>query len=152
MKNNTKVMSSLSDLEKKLDEVFEKKAPQLPESIKELMVKYGPYLSLIMIVLSLPLLLSAFGLSALVAPMAFLGGVRAGVGFSMGILVTLVVVAMQGMAIPGLFKRQISAWKLLFWASLVSAVGSLLRFDLGGLIIGSVISWYFLFQIRSFYK
>lgn len=145
-------MSSLSDLEKKLDEVFEKKAPQLPESIKELMVKYGPYLSLIMIVLSLPLLLSAFGLSALVAPMAFLGGVRAGVGFSMGILVTLVVVAMQGMAIPGLFKRQISAWKLLFWASLVSAVGSLLRFDLGGLIIGSVISWYFLFQIRSFYK
>ena len=144
--------ASLNELEAKLSEFFGQKAPQLPENVKEFIVKYGPYISLVLIVMSLPIILGALGLSAVVAPMAFLGGARAGLGFSIGALVTLVTVVLSVMALPGLFKRQMSAWRLMFWSSLISAVGALLRFDLGGLIIGSAISWYILFQIRSYYK
>jgi hypothetical protein len=45
-----------------------------------------------------------------------------------------------------------SAWKLIYYVALVSAVSSLLRFDLFGLIVGTAISLYFLYQVKSYYK
>ena len=62
------------------------------------------------------------------------------------------MMGLQVMAIPGLFKRKIKSWRLLFYISLISALLSLVKFDLGGLIVGTGISWYILFQIKSYYK
>jgi hypothetical protein len=56
------------------------------------------------------------------------------------------------MAIPGLFKRTKSAWNLMFYASLVNILSNLFDGSLISAAIGAVISWYFLFQIRRFYK
>jgi hypothetical protein len=151
-KNTTQLPASLNELEAKLNEIFGEKAPQMPENVKELIVKYGPYISLLLLALSLPVILGALGLGAILAPMAFLGGARAGMSLTIGVVISVVVLVMEALALPGLFKRQMSAWKLMFWASLVNAVGSLLSLELAGLIIGTAISWYVLFQIRSYYK
>ena len=40
----------------------------------------------------------------------------------------------------------------MFWASLVSVVIGVLRLELGGTLVGAIISWYILFQIRKEYK
>ena len=83
---------------------------------------------------------------------AFVGGVGLGFGFILSIVFYLVTVILELMALPALFKRQIKGWKILFYLSLVSVFSNLISFNLGNLIIGTAISWYFLFQIRNCYK
>lgn len=143
----------LVDLEGKLNLYFGEKAPQLPESIREFIVKFGPYLMAVGLLFSLPVILASVGLGTVLAPVMFLGsGVRYGWHFSFWSLFGLAIFVLQIMALPGLFKRKMNSWKLMFYASLLSALSSLLNLSLGSLIIGSAISWYFLFQIRKYYK
>jgi len=146
------VKNMFSQLEETLNLYFAKKAPTMPENIKEAIVKFGPYITAIMMVMLLPVIFAVFGLSAFLMPFAYLGGVHAGLGFSIGTLFALAILIMQGLALPALFKRQMSGWKLMYYVALVQVVQNLLSFDLGGLIIGAVISFYILFQIRSYYK
>jgi hypothetical protein len=149
-KKDWKIM--LNELEDKLAEFFTKKVPALPENIREGIVKYGPYLALIGIVFSLSALLPLLGIGAVVAPLAVLTGVRGGIGYIFPLIFGLVIIVLEAMAIKGLFKRQMKAWKLMFYISLISAVSSLSTLDLPGLIVGLGLSWYILFQIRSYYK
>jgi len=144
--------ASLSNLETTLDLYFVKKAPfQLPEGVKEFIVAFGPWITLVLLVLALPLLLVALGLGALVAPFAVMGGANPA-SFTVGTVFSLVALVLQAMALPGLFKRKKSGWTLLFYSSLVSVVGTVVAQDLVGAILIAVIGGYFLFQIRSKYK
>lgn len=133
-KKDWKIM--LTELENKLAEFFTKKIPALPENIKEGIVKYGPYLALVGIIFSLSTLLPF----------------KSGSGYIFPLIFGLVIIVLEAMAISGLFKRQMKAWKLMFYVSLISAVSSLSTLDLPGLIVGIGISWYILFQVRSYYK
>jgi len=145
------IVKMLADWEQKINAFVQEKAPKLPENIVNFIVKINPYLIIISLVLTLPILLFAFGLGALISPLAFLN-VGYGVHFSLSTIFTLIILVLNAMAIPGLFKRLKSAWNLMFYASLVQALSYLLSFSLGSLIIGTAISWYFLFQIRKEYK
>ena len=155
-KETTKIKSDFKSLFNQLDSTLElylvKKAPALPVGAKEAIVKYGPYITVVMMVMLLPVLLGVLGLSAFLMPFSYMGGLRYGLGFSFSTIFSLVVLVMQGLALPALFKRQISGWKFMYYVALIQAVQNLLRFDLGGLIIGSAISLYILFQIKSYYK
>ena len=52
-----------------LDDYLVKRAPfQIPDGGKELIVKFGPWISLVLLVLTLPLLLVALGLGAIFSP------------------------------------------------------------------------------------
>jgi len=52
-----------------LDFYFVKKAPvQLPDNAKEAIVKYGPWIAIVLLVLAVPPLLFVLGLGALVMP------------------------------------------------------------------------------------
>lgn len=142
----------LVQVEEKLDLYFGKKAPVMPENIKELIVKYSPYIAIAVLVFSLPALLFAFGLTSVAMPFAYMNGVRSGFSFSITSLITLAALVFQIIAIPGLLKRTKQSWKYMFYASLISLLSSLLSLDLGSLIIGGAISFYILFQIKSYYK
>jgi hypothetical protein len=142
----------LNLIEEKLDLYFGKKAPAMPENIKEAIVKYSPYLSIIVLLFTLPAILFAFGLSSLVMPFAYVNGIHTGFSFSITALISLASLVFEILAIPGLFKRTKQSWKLMFYASLLSLLSSLLSLSLGSLIIGGVVSFYILFQIRSYYK
>lgn len=149
--DNKSFLKMLSDLEQKINTFVEEKAPKLPENVINFIVKANPYLIIISLILTLPIIMFAFGLGALISPLAFLN-MGYGVHFSLSTIFTLVILVLNIMAIPGLFKRLKSAWNLMFYASLVQALSYLLSFSLGSLIIGTAISWYFLFQIRKQYK
>ena len=133
-----------------LDEYLVKKAPfQIPEGGKEFIVRFGPWISLVLLVMALPFLLMALGLGALVAPFA---GVRYSTGFGVAATFALVQIVMLGMALPGLFARKMSGWTLLFYEQLVGFVGSILSGSIVGGIIGAIISLYILFQVRTKYS
>ena len=142
----------LVELENKMAEFFIKKLPSMPENIKEIIVKYGPYLIVIMMILMVPAILAVMGIGIAATPLALMAGPRHGFALLISAIFGLLMIVLELMAIKGLFKRELKAWKLLFYISLIQAFSSLIRFDLGGLIIGSGISWYILFQIRSYYK
>ncbi len=146
------VLGLVAQLEAFLDEYMVIKAPfQIPMNGKEILVKIAPYLVIIgavLFVLSLPALL---GLSALTAGLGMMGG---GWGYTM--LVSLIAGAVSVMlelkALSGLFKRSRASWRLVYYATIVSFAGSVLSFNFIGAIIGGVIGWYILFQVKELYQ
>ena len=144
------VKAILSKLDNFLEEYLVKKVPGLPKQIKELLVNYGPYLIIVSLFFAIPSILALLGLSTLSLPFRSFG--RLGFNYTLSTIVLLVTLVLRVIALPGLLKKKASAWKLMYYAVLVGALHSLLLFNLGGLIIGSLLSLYVLFQIKSYYK
>ena len=155
MKNNSSYKDSLNQLEVKLEEIFAKKAPALPDNIKEILVKIAPYLAILSVIFSIPAILLIFGLGSLATIFAPLGGVRSVTTLPtmwVGILLLIPIVVLEIMAIPGLFKRLAVAWKYMFWAQLISIVSNLVQLNIFGAILSAIISFYLLFQVKKLYK
>jgi len=142
----------LNQLEDLLHEYLVKKAPALPSNIKEAIVKFAPWATLVIFILTLPLVLAVFGLGAFFAPFSFMGGIAAGTNYLITILFSGIQMVLEAMAIPGLFKNTRRAWNLLYWATLIGALQNIITFNLGSLIVGSLLSLYILFQVREYYK
>lgn len=144
--------SYLTDLENVCEEYLVKKAPAIPDNVREAIVKFGPWISLILLIMSAPVILGLLGLGALLTPFSYLGGMGAGFSYTASIIFTIVVMVMQIIALPGLFKRKMSSWRMMFYAALVETVHNVIIFNLGGLIIGTLLSLYVLFQVRKLYS
>lgn len=149
--------NSLTDTLKSLEVEIEKVAlskslPGLPDSAKELLVKVAPWLAVISMIVLFPIILAAFGLSAVALPFSYLGGLHMGFSYTIGLIFAFGMIVLELMAIPGLFKRQERAWRLMFYSTLLSLVQQLINFNLGGLVIGGAISLYLLFQVKSKYS
>ena len=133
-----------------LDYYLVKKAPfQLPDNAKEWLVQYGPWITIVVLVLTLPALLALLGLGAFLIPFATAGY---GTGFGFIAIGLVVEIALTVMALPGLFARKMSGWTLLFYARLVSIVANLLALAIVSALVVGVISLYVLFQVRPLYK
>ena len=126
------------------------KAPfQLPDNVKEWIVQYGPWISIVLMVLLLPVVLLALGIGAILVPF---GGVGYATGFTYVALGTIVQLGLTVAALPGLFARKMSGWNLLFYARIVGFVIGLLSGAVVGALVGVLISLYILFQVRPLYK
>ena len=147
---NPDLVASLSKLDKFLEDYLVKKAPAIPKQVKELIVNYGPYLIILSLFFAIPSVLALLGLNAVSVPLRMFG--RFSFAYTLSTIVMLVNLVLEVLALPGLLKKKASAWKLMYYAVLVSAVHSLLLFNLAGLIIGALLSFYVLFQIKSYYK
>src|SRR5437868_13651664 len=108
----------MDQLDKTLQIYLVKKAPALPEKWQLVLVKYLPWITLILLILALPVVLALFGLSLFLAPLSFMGGVGNGVQYMLAIGVLIITLILEAMAIPGLFKRSKSAWRLLYYSAL----------------------------------
>lgn len=151
MANTT--LSSLSGLEDTLEQYFVKKAPALPTGVKDALVTFAPWIALIMVILSLPLILAALGLGSFAYPFAFrFGAAHLGPTYYITILLSGVTIILNAMAVPGLMKRQMKGWHLVYFGFLVSLLSSLLRFDVIGFVISALVGFYLLFQVKSRYK
>lgn len=125
------------------------KAPfQIPDGAREWIVKYGPWIIVVLLVLSLPALLIVFGVGTFLVP--FGGGAYA-TGFGVAAIGLIAQLALEVLALPGLFARKMSGWTLLFYAQVVGFVTSLLNGAIVGPIIGLLIGLYILFQVRGKY-
>ena len=146
-----KSSNPITQLEDFLELYLVKKAPfQLPANVKEFIVKYGPWITLILVILSLPLLFAVLGLNMVFLNyMSYYGGLHSEWGLSL--ILGLVALGLEVIALPGLFRRSKQGWNFLFYADLILIVEYVVTGNFGG-IISSVIGFYFLFQIREYYK
>ena len=133
-----------------LDFYLVKKAPfQIPEGGREWIVKFGPWITVVLLILTLPILLFALGLGTILIPF---GGLGYATGFGVLTLVVALEVGLMIAALPGLFARKMSGWTLLFYSQLVSIAYSILMGAIvSGLLFG-LISLYILFQVRPLYR
>ena len=151
-KTQSTVTDSLRTLETSIEKiVLGKSIPALPDNVKEIIVKLSPWFAAISMLILLPVILAAFGISAIALPFSYLGGLNMGFGYTLGLVFSFGMIVLELMAIPGLFKREQRAWRLIFYSTLLSLLQQLFRFDVVGLVIGAVISFYFLFQVKSKY-
>lgn len=133
-----------------LDYYLVTKAPfQIPSNVKEWLVQYGPWIMIVVLVLTLPALMVVLGLGSALVPFA---GVGYATGFGFIALGLVVEIGLTLMALPGLFARKMSGWKLLFYARLVSIAARLLAGAIVSAVVVGVIAMYVLFQVRSLYK
>ncbi len=132
-----------------LDFYLVKKAPfQIPTAGKEFIVKFGPWIAILLLILALPGLLLMLGLGAALMPF---GGVGYAAGFTYLTVVLIAQLALLVIALPGLFGRKMSSWTLVFYSQLVGIVFSLLAGSILGALVGGLIGLYILFQIRPLY-
>jgi hypothetical protein len=141
--------------------VYEKVPLTLPVAFREWVVKYGPWITLVVGILLLPSLLTIFAVGSYVTSVysAYVG-VSAGPAYYIAMLVLLVEVVLMFAAISPLLKRRRFGWQLLFYSSTLSLVYAVFDafgygfniFTLIGGLIGAAVGYYVIFQIRSYYK
>lgn len=133
-----------------LDYYLVKKAPfQIPDGGREWLVKFGPWITVVLLVISLPAILFILGLGTLLVPF---GGIGYATGFGVTAIGLCIHLVLLVMALPGLFARKMSGWTLMFYGQVVSVLTSLLSGNLVAAILGGLISFYILFQVRTLYK
>ena len=133
-----------------LDFYLVKKAPfQIPDAGREIIVKFGPWLAILFLIVLLPPVLFVLGIGTFLVPF---GGVGYATGWGIAVIALIIQVGLLIAALPGLFARKMSAWTLLFYSQIVGIVHSLLIGSIVGGILGGLIGLYILFQVRSLYR
>lgn len=140
---------------KVLDDSYAK-LPALPKGATDFIVNIAPWLSLIFGVLSILVGVSAFGFLAVLSPFAAVSGAGA---YAITGLLSSIVLLVEGVimvvAFPALKKRAQKGWNLLFWSLVLSVLSSVLTLNVFGVVqsvVGALIGYYFLYQMRSYYK
>lgn len=149
-------MSQSAGLIQTAEETYNKvNPPSLPASIKELIVTFAPWLSLLSGVLGLLVFPLATLFSVILAPLVGMGG--GGLGFIFGIIhliLSVVGAVLSLMAFSGLRSRNMTGWTRLFWSTAIYLVAGLLPLSIGGIIstiIGGAVALYLLFQTKPYY-
>lgn len=133
-----------------LDYYFVQKAPfHLPMNVKEGIVKYGPWISIVLLLLLLPPILLIFGIGTVLIPFA---GPAYATSFTWLTLMTIVQIGLLIAALPGLFARKMQGWRLIFYSRMLSILSLLLSGLIVNAIIGGLVSLYILFQVRALFE
>jgi len=145
----------MEQLEKFFEDLFLKKITyQIPAKAKEVIVSIAPWVTLIILIISLPAVLGLFGLGSMMGGAYF--GIRFGARYYLGLIVLLVQLVIMALSISPLIKRQVKGWKLVYYSNLISFVYALVSAYTLGSIIWSLISlaigMYIIFQVKSLYK
>lgn len=138
-----------------LDNIFVRRAPQLPKGLKKWIVRYGPWIILVILIISLPVIILAASIGADALPLGIFVNPKGGAGFSIGVFFFLVEVILVVAALTGLLRKLKQGWNLMLYALFVNIAANLVKDGLQGivsLIITVIISLYILFQVRSYYK
>ena len=131
------------------------KAPQLPKNWRETLVKITPWLALIFGILGILVGVSGLGVLTVFSPLAVFGGAQGIASYGSGFLAAVIYLIGSILllaAYPGTKAHKKSGWNLLFWSEAVNFVGGIVSMAIVSAIIGALIGFYLIFQIRSYYK
>ena len=138
------VKSYVTDLEDLCDEYLVKKAPTIPGNIKDAIVKFGPWISIFLVIKLAMNILDFMGL-----------GLNFGFIYTVSTIIDGITLVLMIMAIPKLLKQMKSGWNLMFYVALLQGINSAVLFNIWGLVmglIGMLLSLYILFQVKSHYS
>lgn len=123
-----------NNLESRMEAVFTKSLPLLPANAIEFIVKIAPWLAVIGVVLGIPAIINL------------------GWGYQVSNILYIAQTVLTALAIQGLFARKLSAWRLMYYASWLSIFAGLLSGGIVSMLLGGLISFYLLFQVKKAYK
>jgi len=89
---------------------------------------------------------------ALPANMASVAGVDASFMVLLAGIFSIIGSALMLVAFPKLKEHKMDGWKLLFLSQVVGVISSVVSGAILGAVIGGLIGFYFLYQIKSYYK
>ncbi len=144
----------MDNLSKTLEVYLVKKAPALPKNMKGLIVDFAPWIEIIGVIATIPGITALWGFNAMMYGTPYGGymAARSGFNFTLPAIFLIVAFVLMLLSIPGLFKRSKMGWNYAYYSVLVNAIYSLLTMQLLGMVVGSGISLYLLFQVKSYYK
>jgi hypothetical protein len=146
--NSTQNQKFMRQLEDFFNTYLYKKIPiHLPPAVKEFIVKFGPWLILVGLILSVPGILMFLGLRGFGYEVFRFNG-----EFMLAEILYIIALVIEAMALPGLFSRSLKGWHMLYYAVLVSALGQLVFGDVVSMLVVLVLSLYVLFQVKEYYK
>lgn len=131
------------------------KFPPLPKNWRDTLARIAPILSLVVGIILI--ILIVIGLLALTgaSSVGLLLGAQSATSFGsilISEIISLVGAILLVASYPGLKARKTKGWTLLFWSEVANLVGGLVSFAFLSAIIGALIGFYLIFQIRSYYK
>lgn len=132
------------------------KFPPLPKNATDVLVQVMPFIALIFGILGIVVSIGGLGILTATSPLSFLGGASTVSAYGTGFIASIVYLAASVLllaAFPGIKAKKYQGWKLLFWSEVVSLIGGVIGLSsiVSGLI-GALIGFYLLFQIKSHYK
>lgn len=136
-------------LEKELEPIFLEKFPPFSESVKEFLVTYGPYFILVLSIIGIFGLLTALGIGGAALGLGAMPGI--GFNFYLSIALGIITLVIYLMAFSPLKARKRAGWNLLYYALLIGLASNLIQLNLLAAIIGGLIGFWTLFQIREKY-
>lgn len=129
-----------------------KKLPNLPKNIQEVIVTITPWIALIFGILGVLGGVAGLGILTAFSPVLVLGGSAYSTGTGIiSVILGLASSALLLMAFPGTKAKKLKGWNFLFWSEAVSIVSAVIAFSVGGVVF-SLIGFYIIFQIKSYYK
>jgi hypothetical protein len=143
-------MESKLPLERELEPVFLQKFPPFSEPVKEFVVQYGPYFILILSVLGLMGLFTAFGIMGAISGMGSVS-TEFGISFYLNVALGVFVLIMYLMAFSPLRARKRSGWNLLYYALLIGLLSNIVQLNIFVALVSGVLGFWVLFQIREKY-
>lgn len=148
--NENPIPGAPAILEKELEPFFLKTLPPLPDNLKEGLVKYWPWVLLVLLVLSVPMLLALLGMSAALNSAMATSGMPGGTLYYVWIVIFLGSMGLTILGLMGLFKKTRQGWVFMYYAQWLTVISHILFLSIFGILMSFV--WiYFLYQIRSYY-
>lgn len=151
-------MNTLDEQARKLSKPLDgyyAKVPALPSNIREILVSIASWVALIIGVLSVLGFLFTLGGSAVAMPYATATGFG---GYMYLFYVISVISLIEGILLLVAFSplrvKKARGWNLWFWVLVLGLVSSVVYLTVSSIIsgvIGFLIGYYFLYQIKSYY-
>jgi hypothetical protein len=126
------------------------KLPALPKGGREAIVGITPWIALIFGILGVLAGLAGVGLLTALSPFAYMGGGHP-VGAIAASVIGLVASALLLASFPGTKARKMQGWTMLFYSEVASLVAAVVSISVTGVVF-SLIAFYLLYQIKSYYK
>lgn len=152
------LMSNAAALENTLAPLFGK-LPHLPHDIRQTIAGIAPWLALVFGILGLFAVLTGLSALPLLMSLPFATAAMGG-SFYMPMLVALIIGGVASvldlLAFKPLSARKKKGWNLIYYGTLLSVLSSIVNmaFGLGGItwLIGAVIGFWLLFEVRGLYS
>ncbi len=148
--NENPVPGNPAILEKELEPFFLKTLPPLPDNFKEALVKYWPWVLLVLLVLTVPMVLALLGMSSALNAALAASNMPGGSFYYVWMVVFLGSLVLTILGLLGLFKKTRQGWVYMYYAQWLNVISNILFLSVFGILL-SVLWIYFLYQIRSYY-
>lgn len=146
-------MATKNSLDKYIDsvETYYDKLPSLPKGGRKFTVTVLPWIALIFGALGVLGAILGLGLSSYFPSYAIISGSNVIGASTTSLILGLISSVFLLMAFPGLRKKKEKGWRFLYYSEVVILISSIVVFSVSEILV-TLLGFYIIYQVRSYYK